>query len=419
VDLLTLLDMVAVGSDDRVLVGRRADGLTARDIRDRAIVGGQLVRDAGADILIYLAGNSAAFPIALFSATAAHVPFLPINYRLGDDQLREMLGRHRSGVLVTDDRQRAFKFASHLHIMTTVDILAADFAVSGGPDPTPPDRDSIAILLMTSGTTSAPKSAVLRHSHLTSYVVGATEFLSASVDDAAIVSVPPYHIAAVANLLSNLYAGRRIVYLDQFSAEEWLYLVDAEQITNAMVVPTMLVRIVSHLEQTGVSAPSSLRSLSYGGAKVGVEVISSALRLFPQAGFVNAYGLTETSSSVAVLGPVDHRVAAESDDPAVRARLGSVGRALPEVSDRGSGFGRRGVPARRRRRDSGERGAGIGRVPRSWSADGWRRLVPYKRRGLPGRRRIPFRPRADRRHNHPRRREHRSCRDRRNDRRPP
>jgi acyl-CoA synthetase (AMP-forming)/AMP-acid ligase II len=330
VDLLTVLDMVVAGSGDRVLIGGRVDGLTARDIRDRAIVGGQLVRDAGAEILIYLGSNSAAFPIALFSATIAHVPFLPVNYRLGNDQLREILGRYQSGVLVADDPQRAARFAPHLKIKTAADIL--DSAASGGPDPTPPARDSIAVLLMTSGTTATPKSAVLRHSHLTSYVIGATEFLSASVDDAAIVSVPPYHIAAVANLLSNLYAGRRIVYLDQFSPEEWLRLVDTEHITNAMVVPTMLARIVSHLEQTRASAPSSLRSLSYGGAKVGVEVISRALQLFPETGFVNAYGLTETSSSVAVLGPVDHRLAAESDDPAVRARLGSAGRALPEVA---------------------------------------------------------------------------------------
>jgi acyl-CoA synthetase (AMP-forming)/AMP-acid ligase II len=46
---------------------------------------------------------------------------------------------------------------------------------------------------------------------------------------------------------------------------------------------------------------------------------------------VNAYGLTETSSTIAVLGPDDHREAVASDDPAVRARLGSVGRPLPTV----------------------------------------------------------------------------------------
>jgi acyl-CoA synthetase (AMP-forming)/AMP-acid ligase II len=46
---------------------------------------------------------------------------------------------------------------------------------------------------------------------------------------------------------------------------------------------------------------------------------------------VNAYGLTETSSTITLLSPADHREAATSEHPAVRARLGSVGKALPSV----------------------------------------------------------------------------------------
>jgi len=58
----------------------------------------------------------------------------------------------------------------------------------------------------------------------------------------------------------------------------------------------------------------------------------------PHVDLVNAYGLTETSSTIAMLTPDDHREAFASDDPAVRARLGSVGRPLPalEVEVRGS-----------------------------------------------------------------------------------
>ena len=62
-----------------------------------------------------------------------------------------------------------------------------------------------------------------------------------------------------------------------------------------------------------------------------VETIERAMVAFPNVAFVNAYGLTETSSTIAVLGPEDHDEAFASDDPAVRARLGSVGRPLPSV----------------------------------------------------------------------------------------
>ena len=60
-------------------------------------------------------------------------------------------------------------------------------------------------------------------------------------------------------------------------------------------------------------------------------VVERALAMLPHVNFVNAYGLTETSSSIAVLGPDDHRLAMTSDDPVVRRRLGSVGRPFPTV----------------------------------------------------------------------------------------
>ena len=62
-----------------------------------------------------------------------------------------------------------------------------------------------------------------------------------------------------------------------------------------------------------------------------------ALGLLPDVGFVNAYGLTETSSTIAVLSPDDHRAALGSTDVAISRRLGSVGQPVPgiEVQIRG------------------------------------------------------------------------------------
>ena len=91
--------------------------------------------------------------------------------------------------------------------------------------------------------------------HLTSYVVSAVEFASMSPDDAVLVSVPPYHVAGVMNLLTNLYAGRRIVYLDSFSASVWLEKAATERVTHAMVVPTMLARIVEALDGQPADRP--------------------------------------------------------------------------------------------------------------------------------------------------------------------
>ena len=149
-------------------------------------------------------------------------------------------------------------------MLDAASFVAAARAGGEAAGDVPADADGPAVLLFTSGTTAAPKAAVLRHRHLTSYVIGTVEFGGADDEDAVLVSVPPYHVAGLANLLSNLYSGRRIVYLRQFDAEGWVETVRAARITHAMVVPTMLARIADVLERDGGGLPS-LRSLSYGG----------------------------------------------------------------------------------------------------------------------------------------------------------
>jgi acyl-CoA synthetase (AMP-forming)/AMP-acid ligase II len=101
--------------------------------------------------------------------------------------------------------------------------------------------------------------------------------------------------------------------------------------THAFVVPTMLARIVACMEADRALRVPTLRSLSYGGARMAAPILERALELFPETQFVNAYGLTETSSTIAVLGPEDHRQALSSTDPEARRRLESVGRPLPGV----------------------------------------------------------------------------------------
>jgi acyl-CoA synthetase (AMP-forming)/AMP-acid ligase II len=284
----------------------------------------------------FLDVNSEALPLALFGAAWAGVPFVPINYRLTEGEIAALLERVSPALLVTaDDRVGALRGHAGATPVGRSELVDSALRPSGAPaDPAgdwPMDPDAIAVLLFTSGTTGVPKAAVLRHRHLVSYVLGSVEYASAAPGDAALVSVPPYHVASVAALLSSLYAGRRIVQLSGFDASEWIDLAAREHVTNAFVVPTMLARITAELDSRGEDAPASLRALAYGGGKMPLPVIERALGRFPNVAFTNAYGLTETSSTIALLGPDDHRAAAASEDPAIRRRLGSAGRPLPGV----------------------------------------------------------------------------------------
>jgi len=324
VNLLLLLDMVAAGRGDEVAVQAGEDRLTAAELLAAAWAGADLI--GGASALAYVGTNGLAFPIGLFAAAAAGVPFVPLNYRLSDEQLHDLLAPLGDTLVVAEGDAAALAARGH-RVIAAEDFVAA--ARTGGAGDVPADGEGEAVLLYTSGTTAAPKAAVLRHRHLAAYVVETVEFAGAGPDEAVLVSVPPYHVAGLANLLSNLYAGRRVVYLSQFDADAWVAAVRREGITNAMVVPTMLARICDALEAGGDDLPT-LRALSYGGARTPATVLERAMRLLPDAAFTNAYGLTETSSTIAVLGPDDHR-AARDGDPVATARLGSAGRVLPGV----------------------------------------------------------------------------------------
>jgi acyl-CoA synthetase (AMP-forming)/AMP-acid ligase II len=339
-----LLEMAAEGGGDRVVLGSRNGGLTASELLARARRVAAYLLDREVDHVGFVDLNSEAVPIVLFGAALAGLPFVPVSYRLTDEQFAAVLRRISPAVVVAGpevvDRLAGIDGVDALdgiEVMGREELLAvagrADEegdGAAGAAELPFVDPDDVAVLLFTSGTTGEPKAAVLRHRHLASYILTTVDLMGAEPDEAQLVSVPSYHVAGVAAVLSSLYAGRRIVYLPGFEPEAWVRTVSDEQVTQAMVVPTMLGRVLTVLDVRGTDLPS-LRHLSYGGGRMPVELVERAMATLPAVGFVNAYGLTETSSTISVLTPDDHREAAVSADPAVRRRLGSVGRPLPTV----------------------------------------------------------------------------------------
>ncbi|TXC70299.1 acyl--CoA ligase [Sphingomonas ginsenosidivorax] len=325
------LQMAADTDPDRIALvcdGRRwSYGALQRAAQGAA----RSMRESGATHVALLDESSEASAIALFGAAIAGIPYVPLNYRLADADLGALLARIAPAYVIGDvDRVWRLSPETGHDAWTRADFVTEAEAKADGPA-VPETDETIAIQLFTSGTTAAPKAAVLRHSNLLSYILGTVEFASAPEEDAALVCVPPYHIAGIAALLSSVYAMRRILMLPAFEPRAWLELVAAERATNAFVVPTMLSRIVAAMDPAAAIDLSSLRAIAYGGGRMPTELIDRALDLFPDTGFTNAYGLTETSSTVALLGPEDHRHAHRSTDAAVRARLSSVGRPLPTI----------------------------------------------------------------------------------------
>jgi fatty-acyl-CoA synthase len=329
VDVSLLLGMAAETMPDRPGLGTTAEHLTYAQLLDRAERTATWLIRRGVRSAALLDVNSEAVPALIFGAAIARVPFAPLNYRLGDERLDAILKRLAPACAIADP------VMAHRARVEGIDAVPrAEFAAQASALERTRNRradpDDVAIQLFTSGTSGEPKATILRQRHLVSYIVSTVELMSAGENEATLVSVPPYHIAGISAVLSSVYAGRRIVYLPGFDAAEWVDTVREQGITHAMVVPTMLARIIDRLEADGGGIPT-LRHLAYGGGRMPLPVIKRALDLLRDTSFVNAYGLTETSSTVSLLGPDDHRRAHQTRDPAILRRLGSVGRPLPGV----------------------------------------------------------------------------------------
>jgi acyl-CoA synthetase (AMP-forming)/AMP-acid ligase II len=330
-NLAMLLEMAADGFGRRVAVGPRGGGIPYWRLRELASAPGP--GPGAGEVLALAEPNSVVVPVAMFSAFWAGATYSPLNYRLPDAQVARALERLGPRLLLCPAARQASLAGLAGWAEEGQAWLARRGAAAGPPSPYPEDPAGPAVVLFTSGTATEPKAATLGHDHLVSYVLASTEFASAGEDEAVLLAAPPFHVAGVVGVLTACYAGRRLVPLAAFDPRAWVDTVRAEQVTNAFVVPTMLARIVAVLEEEGQGGPGlpSLRTLTYGGARLPLPVLERALRLLPSTGFVNAYGLTETSSTVSVLGPEDHRRAAASSDPHERARLASAGRPIPGV----------------------------------------------------------------------------------------
>ena len=336
-NIALLLEMAAEAAPDRV--GLVCDGKrwTYGDLLAAARGAFELIEESGCSHVALLDESSEAAVIALFGAALAGVAYCPLNYRLADPDLAALLERIAPALVIGDEERITRLCGDCEHTIYSREEFTqkvqetAPAAADREYDPGADDSGAIAVQLFTSGTTAAPKAAILRHSNLLSYILGTVEFASADEADAALVSVPPYHIAGISALMSSIYAQRRIVMLPCFAPDAWVKLAVSEKVTNAFVVPTMLSRIIESLAPGEHTELSSLRAVAYGGGKMPLDLIQKALELMPHTGFTNAYGLTETSSTVALLGPDDHRKAHAADDPKVRARLTSVGKPLPTI----------------------------------------------------------------------------------------
>jgi acyl-CoA synthetase (AMP-forming)/AMP-acid ligase II len=196
------------------------------------------------------------------------------------------------------------------------------------------DGADVTMVMFTAGTTGTPKGVMLSHNSFSSYILANVEPVDMDSAEKNILTVPLHHIAGVQAVMAAIYGGRTLVLQRQFDEEEWMKLVQDEKVNRAMMVPTMLKRLMDKPTFKDYDL-SSLQVITYGAAPMPLEVIKKAILEFPTTRFINAFGQTETASTITMLPPDAHDIHEGDADYEIKMkRLGSIGKPLPDVEVR-------------------------------------------------------------------------------------
>jgi acyl-CoA synthetase (AMP-forming)/AMP-acid ligase II len=142
-------------------------------------------------------------------------------------------------------------------------------------------------------------------------------------------------VAGIQAMLAAFYGGRTIAMMRQFETKDWMETVQREKANRAMLVPTMLKWIIDSPDFKKYDL-SSLKVITYGAAPMPFEVIKKAIEVLPGVRFINAFGQTETSSTITTLGPDDHIIEGtpEQREKKLRRLQSSIGKPMPDVEMR-------------------------------------------------------------------------------------
>ncbi|MCE7926921.1 MAG: long-chain-fatty-acid--CoA ligase [Chloroflexi bacterium CFX7] len=288
--------------------------------------------------------NSADYVVTYYACAMLGATFVPLNYRAKDEELTHMLNVSQCQAVFVSDRYIDLVERIRPTLTHTQHFIAYEGGIGNYLDYnqliehaseddiwTDVDDHDATILIFTSGTTALPKGVVLTFLDLTAYVTNTMAPADPEMHEKTLVSAPFFHIAGATAMMSSIWGGRTLVILPAFTPEGWLQAVHEEGATHSFVVPTMLKRImeVPSFEQNYNLA--TLQLITYGAAPMPYEVVRKACDIFPPrgVGLMNAYGQTESTSTLTFLGPEDHDLSVDTE---VREhRLRSVGRPMPDV----------------------------------------------------------------------------------------
>lgn len=287
----------------------------------------------------YLGKNSDSYFELFFGATKMGAIITPVNWRLAWTEMLYVLKDCEAHALFAGPEfiEVATRLVEALPALKL--IVAMEDGQSGWPGYTawrdaqaPQDPrievspDDVALQIYTSGTTGFPKGAMLSHRGLLDRVRHHSdqipEWNDWGPDDVSLIAMPVFHISGSCWTLNGFFFGAKCAVAREFNTAHILDFIQQQRITKLFMVVAAM-QIMARDPRAGETDFSCIKHMFYGASPIPLPVLRECMAVFG-CGFVQLYGMTETSGMLAALAPEDH-------DPNGAPRMAAAGKVLPGV----------------------------------------------------------------------------------------
>lgn len=329
--LAGMIERVSAQLPDELAIVDGEISITFRQLHERILATASALEDLlPPGVPVAVIGPNCHVWIALYYAVPANGRTLVfLNHRLHAHEVTSMIERSEAGLVIGDaqelERLRGVgvglpMFDWESWTLRTQAVVAPSTTASSEPDES-------AWLLFTSGTTAAPKGALLSNAGILASVEASAKARPVDSDDVYVFPFPLCHVAGY-NVVHRHAHGRPVVLLPGFSAAAFCDVVEQQRATSTSLAATMLASLIELLaaEPHRLGQLQSLRSIAYGAAPMPTTLLVRADELLA-CEFTQGYGMTELSGNAVFLDAAAHRKGLHGDF----ALLEAAGRPAPGV----------------------------------------------------------------------------------------
>ncbi len=185
-------------------------------------------------------------------------------------------------------------------------------------EPAESDDDDLAALLYTSGTTGMPKGVMLTHKNFRAECEHAETVIKTGHEDRFASLVPYFHVFGLADAcVLSLFRGASSVLIPQYLPRKFLRTLVEKNVSVVLAIPAQYLHLLMAAKQKKTEDLPKLKFCISGAAPLPLKVIEAFREIF-DATIIEGYGLTESTSAVAV-------------NPPENIKEGSIGIPFPNV----------------------------------------------------------------------------------------